>query len=69
MIVLRGYLKLPNETKSTNNKDKDPEHLTISAEYTSGQYLIYLMTIYWNNKYQQIRVLLYSRYTILVLSL
>jgi hypothetical protein len=46
--------------KATNNEDSAPKHLKNTAESKTGPHPIYLMTIDWDNKYEQVRILLDS---------
>jgi hypothetical protein len=54
--------------KATNNEDSAPKCLTIHPEPKIGPHPIHLVTIHWDNKCQQVRVLLDSAYSVPVLS-
>jgi hypothetical protein len=54
--------------KATNNKDSAPKRLKIPSEPNPGPCPIHLITIPWDNKCQQVRVLLDSGCSVSVLS-
>ena len=58
----------PKKRKATRDKDHDPKRLKVPPEPQTGPRPIHLMTIHWDNKCQQVRVLLDSGCSVPVLS-